>query len=324
MSAAVLLALTACVNLPGPVRAELQCDPARSNQYGGARACTAPRQRAADPGKGAKPPAPEELPLASGQIILIERPAPMSLYLSLMAERYVPFIHAGIVVMDEGTAYVYEAFGTFGIRVTGSPADDMHGGIRRVTLKSFLRRDGFIAVFEPPPGVDRSSLVEFARHHLARKTPFDGYFDTADAGRYYCVEFVARALEASGGPRVRGSQVTTNRSAGSVLDWLKTAGPELLLAGDLVDTQRPLALVSRRYSREQMAAYFELKKELHRRFTAQQPLGSLFRWRWQNLEYRPLVQAYFNAGLRPGAPDAVTLARQLFDGAQGPALGASR
>ncbi len=319
MSAAVLWVVTGCVHLPATVRAELQCVPERPNLYGGARACTAAEHAAAAQPQRARPAEVRDLPLASGQIILIERPVPMSLYLSLMAERFAPYIHAGIVVIDEGTPYVYEAFGSFGIRVTGSPADDMHGGIRRVPLKSFLRRDGFIAVFEPPPEVDRERLVQFARDHLARKTPFDGYFDNADASRFYCVEFVARALESSGGPLVPGARVTPNRSASSVLGWLKTAGPDLLLAGDLVDAQRPIWFSSRRYTREQMEAYFGLKKELHRRFTAQQPLGSLFRWGWQNLEYRPLVQAYFDAGMRSGAPDAQTLARLMFDGAQGPA-----
>lgn len=272
------------------------------------------RYRTVEAAHGARPASLRDLPLASGQVILIERPAPMSLYLSLMAARYVPFIHAGIVVLEDDGAYVYEAFGTFGVRVTRSPADDMHGGIRRVTLESFLRRDGFIAVYEPPPAVDRDRLVAFARHHARQQTPFDGYFDTGDGGRFYCVEFVARALESSGGPPVPTAPLTANRSAGAVLRWLKTAGPQLLLAGDLVDTRREVLLVSRRHTREQMEAYFALKRELHRRFTATQRLGSLFRWGWQNLEYRPLVKAYFEAGMRPGAPEAGVLAAWLFDG----------
>ncbi|HPF26358.1 MAG TPA: YiiX/YebB-like N1pC/P60 family cysteine hydrolase [Steroidobacteraceae bacterium] len=241
------------------------------------------------------------LPLESGQIIVNEKPGGMSLFLALVAERFEPYVHAGVIVLEGDQPYVYEAFGTMVPRLTGSPNDGMRGGVRRVTLASFLKRRGIAAIYDPPPGTDRSGLVAHVRRQHAARTPFDGYFDATDPSRLYCIEFVARALEAAGSPAIASTPVSRNHSVGVALRWLKVAAPELLLAGSLIDESRRVALIARRHSSGQVAAYHAMKRELHARFQMDQRLGHVLEWRGGSLRLRPAVAAYLEAGAKLAA-----------------------
>ncbi|MBC8026455.1 MAG: hypothetical protein H7Y89_10710, partial [Steroidobacteraceae bacterium] len=69
------------------------------------------------------------VPVREGQIAVIERPSATSVLLSFVAERYEPFIHAGLVVFDDGEPYVYEAMGVFKPHLTGRPTRGMGGGV---------------------------------------------------------------------------------------------------------------------------------------------------------------------------------------------------
>jgi hypothetical protein len=243
------------------------------------------------------------LPVAPGQLVFIEKPGAGSLFLSLASETFEPFIHVGIVDVENGKPYVYEAFGLILPRLSGAPNEGMRGGVRRVTLRSFLRRDGIIVLQEPPDGVDRTALVEFARARWRDKTPFDGHFDARDASRYYCVEFVTRALEAAGARRLAGRPLTTNRSMRTALDWLRIDAPELLLAGQWIDEERRVARLSRRLTAGEIDAYFERKREVHRRFTHERRLGAVFEWR-RGPRLRPAVKRFFDTGRWPAkSPD---------------------
>lgn len=320
----LVLLLAGCIHMPRDVRQQLDCPPAQASNYGGARACKSDVEAViAKAGNTQRRVASiGEVPYQTGQIILIERPGAVSLFLSLMAERFAPYIHAGVIVVDDGTPYVYEAFGFLMPRMSGSPTDGMRGGVRRVTLASFLKRDGIIAIFEPPEEIDRAAIAAYVRLQAARRTPFDGYFDSTDAARLYCVEFVAHALEAGGAEWPAGSPVSANASALVARKWLKITAPELLLAGDLVNPARRVWLSGRRYSEAQIDAYFKLKQELHRRFTSEQKLGSLLRWRAHSLRLRPAVQWYFDAGMAEEASDPRVLAVRIFDDETPPAIDA--
>ncbi|MBK6673284.1 MAG: hypothetical protein IPG49_07270 [Proteobacteria bacterium] len=309
------LLLSGCVHLPPHVRQELECEAGGTGIAVRGPACLIQepivRQQAAFRRQRALSIA--DVPFATGQIILIERPGAASLFLSLMSARFAPWIHAGVIVVDDGTPYVYEAFGIMMPRFSGSPTDGMRGGARRVPLASFLKRDGIIAVYDPPVRVNREVLAQFARRHVTQRTPFDGYFDSSDPQRMYCVEFVAHGLRAAGGDWPTGAPVSANPSAAVALRWLKIAGPELLLAGDLVEPGQLMWQGSRRYSPAQIDSYFALKRELHRRFTAEQKLGNLLQWRWQSLHLRPAVNLYFQRGMAAQAPDPIALAASLFE-----------
>ena len=138
------------------------------------------------------------LPVETGQIIMNEHPGATSLFLSLTAQRFAPYVHAGIVVMEEGRPYVYESMGIILPLPWRTPNQSVGGGVRRVSLDTFLLRGGIVAIYSPDPAIDRTALAEFARARLREKKPFDGHYDASDPSKYYCVEFVARALEAAG------------------------------------------------------------------------------------------------------------------------------
>jgi hypothetical protein len=251
------------------------------------------------------------VPVREGQIAVIERPSASSLLLSFVAERYEPFIHAGLVVFDDGEPYVYEAMGVFKPHLTGRPTRGMGGGVRRVTLDAFLSRDGIVALYEPEAFVDRAAAAAFARANRAAHTPFDDTFDARDARRFYCVEFVARALEAGGSAPIPGVRLSSNRSMRVLLDWLEIGSPTILLAGELLDEDRRVLLAHRRRTGIQIEAYFERKRELHRRFTDDQRLGSVFDWRPLGLKLRPKVREFLDLGLAESA-DAHALAAKVF------------
>ena len=251
------------------------------------------------------------LPVETGQIIVNEHPGAMSLFLSLSAQRFAPYIHAGIVVVEEGEPYVYEAMGAILPLPWRNPNAGMGGGVRRVKLESFLLRGGVVAIYSPGPGVDREALAGFARARERERKPFDGRYDASDPTKYYCVEFVARALEAAGGAPIRATPATRNPSVRVALRWVEIEAPEFLLAGDLVAEERRVALVSRRLTAHEIARYFELKRELHRRFTDDQRVGNVMSWRHQRLRLRPGIDRFYEVGVANDVDPAV-LADEMF------------
>jgi hypothetical protein len=260
---------------------------------------------------GAKPGSWRDLPLLSGQIIVNEHPTGASLFLSLIAERFAPYTHVGMVVIDPDGPFVYEAMGAILPLPWRPPNASVGGGVRRVKLAAFLARGGITAIYEPPPGTDRAALSRFARARLKEHKPFDGYYDPRDDSKYYCVEFVARALEAGGAAPIAPAATTRNASVRVALDWLGIHTPQMLLAGDLVSEERRVVLLSRRFTANQVARYFALKSEIHRRFTADQRIGNVVYWRHQRLHMRPSVDRFFEEGIREAiAPRA--LADEIF------------
>jgi hypothetical protein len=253
----------------------------------------------------------QRLPLETGQIIVNEHPGGVSMFLSLITERYEPFIHAGLIVFEDDGPYVYEAFGSFIPLPWASPNDRMGGGVRRVPLESFLARGGIVAIYRPPPSVDRAALAEFARAHWRAETPFDGRYDASDPSKFYCAEFVARGLEAAGSAPIPTTPTTRNRSVAVAFEWLGIATPEFILTGSLIAPERRVALLSRHESAAEIERYFVLKRELHQRFTADQRLGNVIFWRGQSLHLRPQIVAYFDAGVG-NQSDPVALADRMF------------
>jgi hypothetical protein len=239
-----------------------------------------------------------QLPVISGQVIVNEQATATSLLVTLMAERFTRYTHVGLIIIDEGQPYVYESMGTFLPLPWRPPNAGMLGGVRRVTLAQFVGRGGTIAIYDPEPGVDRVRLESFARARLREGRGFDGHYDPRDDSRYYCVEFVARALEAAGGRPAEPVPASRNPSLQVALQWLGIETPELLLAGDLVDESRRSLLLSQRFNPREVERYFALKQELHRRFTADQKLGHLFQWHGQGLRFRPGVDRFTDDAMR--------------------------
>jgi hypothetical protein len=123
---------------------------------------------------------------------------------------------------------------------------------------------------------------------------FDDVFDGRDARRMYCVEFVARALQSASARPIEPVPLSTNPSMRVLLDWLQIEASDLWLAGALLDDSRRVLLLDSGRSPARIARYFARKRELHRRFTADQRLGAVFEWR-RGLRIRPRVREYLFA-----------------------------
>ena len=237
------------------------------------------------------------LPIETGQIIVTETTGATSLFLSLMTRDYQPYLHIGLIAIEAGQPYVYEAMGAIMPLPWARPNAHVGGGVRRVKLASFLERGGITAIYEPPASVDRRVLGQFAHARWREHFPFDGRYDARDPSKYYCVEFVARALEAAGAAPIPATPITENPSLQVALEWLDIRSPELLMAGAVIADGRRVALLSRGLSESQVERYFVLKRELHRRFTPDQRLGNVMFWSRQQLRLRPSVEAFFEAGI---------------------------
>jgi len=265
-----------------------------------------------------------KLGLRSGQIVVSEQGGADSLFVSLMAQEYRPFVHAGIVAIDDGEPYVYEQNATLWPHLSGPPTRAMSGSVRRVPLAEFLARHRVVGLHSNPAGTDGDAVAGFAREHHRRGTAFDPFFDSDDPRAMYCTEFVALGL-AAGGARVEPVPLTRNESVATVLRWLDISTDRIHTAGSLVAGAPRIALLAPRDSPDELAMYFELRRELHRRFTPDQKLGNLLHWSWSGLKLREGVRTYLRAGLaaaRAGTPadDAarVVLAKLLAVNLLGP------
>jgi hypothetical protein len=235
------------------------------------------------------------LPLQSGQLVVSDSGEADSMLFSLLGEQYTPYGHAGILSIEAGKPYVYEGYALLLPFLSGPPTDAMHGHIRRVTLEQYIDRQRVTAIFDPPAGVDKVAVAAFARARHEDGTQFDPYFDWRDHTRLYCTEFAALALHAGGQQLPTPIRVRDNASLRVALDWLKVRALEIVTAGSLIEGAERVALISRHYTAREVEAYFAAKRELHRRFTSDQKLGSIWSWSWQGLRLRPQVAAFLEA-----------------------------
>ncbi len=264
------------------------------------------------------------LPLESGQIIVSDQGTPVSLFIALAGAQFQPFVHAGVISIEAGEPFVYESRATIDPIMWGPPTDSASGRVRRTPFDTYVARQRIVGIYDPPDNVDRARVAAFARQSYADKTPFDPYFDDSDHAKVYCSEFVAVALESAGADRIEVTPVNGNPSLRVVLEWLKVPPTGIVFAGSLVESARPVALLSKRYSPAQVEAFFALKRELHRRFTDDQRLGNVFVWRMGSVGFRPEVASFLDAGLsaagRPGvsAESSDALVASLADRMLGP------
>jgi hypothetical protein len=215
------------------------------------------------------------IPIRSGQLVVSEQGSPLGLLMSLLIADASPWIHVGIIAIEAGVPYLYESNGQ--IRPTWSsdpPTATVGGGVRRLSLEWFVANQSYIAIYAPPAGADPARIVEFARQSHARHIPFDAWFDLDDASRMYCTEFVALALAAADAPPVRTSAMNPNPSIRVLADWLQVRADTIIPANALIEHSERIALISKHHSPAQFMAWFSLKQELHRRFTADQKVGN--------------------------------------------------
>lgn len=229
------------------------------------------------------------IPVRSGQIVVSEQGSPLGLLMSLLIADASPWIHVGIIAIEDGVPWLYESNGQ--IRPTWSsdpPTAAVGGGVRRLSLEWFVANQSYIAIYAPPAGADPVRIVEFARTAYMQHIPFDAWFDLNDASRMYCTEFVALALAAADAPPVRTSAMNQNPSIRVLADWLQVRADTIIPANALIENSERVALIGKHHSPAQFMAWFALKQELHRRFTPDQKVGNA-------LSFSPIAGLGFQA-----------------------------
>lgn len=249
--------------------------------------------------------------LRSGQVIIREAGSSMGFLMNLMAIDYAPFGHAGIIVEEAGSFYVYDAFSQLDPMFWKPPTRRLRGKIRRTRLATFLQRGSISAIYEHA-AIDLNAVATYAREAFEDRLAFDGLFDYRTPDRVYCSEFVAAALQSAGHDATRATPRTENPSLNRVMEWLELDTPGFILSANLVKGAAEVARISPTLSPPQIEAHFAFEQELHRQFTADQKLGQLFHWTLLGPRIRP---------------ELVDLRRALMDGADAaddPAEWASR
>ena len=270
-----------------------------------------------------RPATYRELPLYSGQLVLSESGGPVSLLFSLFVEQFSPYVHAGVLVFENGEPIVYEARGRVQLETGTVPTDTIEGRIRARHLGKLLRRQNYVSIYNPPPGTNIDAMVRYVREQYRARLPFDPYFNTGDHSEVYCTEFLALALEAGGVPLPAATAIRKNPSLAVVRDWLKLASDSLYLAESMVSPDNRAMTLSRKHSIKHVRLYQAAKAELHRRFSADQKLGNVFSWSRGSLQYRPEIRTFLARAVdlqvqeedvtEVHAQEAVTrLARSMF------------
>jgi hypothetical protein len=232
------------------------------------------------------------VPLASGQIVLSEQGSAMSLFYALGLRDFLPFSHAGVLLIEDGAPFVYDAAGQLAFNPFGPPTDAIHGGIRRRALAEIIDGQGVVAIYEPPPGAHPGKMVTFAWKSVLAGHDFDPYFDDRENARLYCTEFVALAVRQAGGEPPAPVPMRRNASMAIALGWLGVSAPNILAAGSYAAPERHVATFSSRWTAAEIGAHFAFKREMHRRFGPDQKLGALYRWNGWEVDYRPDVEAF--------------------------------
>jgi len=239
----------------------------------------------------------DALELRSGQVVVTDSGGVTALFFALFAGEYSPFVHAGILVMEDGEPFVYETFGHFRAWFGRRPTDLIRGRVARSPLAEFVRRGKYVEIYDLPARVDAGRVTGYVRTQYARQTPFDPYFRFDEHDALYCTELAVLALDAGGWQTPDLIPFPDNPSLTRVRHWLGISDRGTVQAQQLIAPERFVAALSVLREQERFQVYIELKRELHRRFTADQKLGNLFEWNGRNLLYRQPVKDFIVRGL---------------------------
>lgn len=242
-------------------------------------------------------PGAQALALHSGQVLVTDSGGPAALFFALFATEYSPFVHAGILVMEDGAPYVYETYGQIRRWYGRRPTDMIRGRVMRTPLDTFVRRGKYVEVYDLPAGVDAGRVTGYVRARYADRTPFDPYFRYTDHDTLYCTELVALALEAGGWATPALQPFPDNPSLTRVRLWLGIDDRGTLQAQQLIAPERFVAALSVLREQARFQVYIELKRELFRRFTADQAVGNLFEWNGKQLDFRQPAKDFIVRGL---------------------------
>lgn len=242
----------------------------------------------------AHPPTYLGLPLRTGQIVITEAPGSYSFMFLLIPRKFFPFTHAAIVSVEDGEPFVYDISGEYKIGFHDRVMDGVEGGMRRQPFLQYVGVNLYAEILDPPAGVDGEKVAAFARAQMAKGTKFDAYFDFNEHEKLYCTELVQLALEAGGDKPRPIAEVNQNASVLAGMKWIGVALDSAAIpAATFLDESRFVAALGRFRTRAAAYAYFEAKRELHRRFQKDQRLGFLFNLKWTgDIEVHPEIEEF--------------------------------
>jgi hypothetical protein len=214
------------------------------------------------------------LPLRSGQLILTESPDATSFVFALIPKEFYPFTHVAVISVEDGEPWVYDvAGGVKTIPTRRRILDNVVGKMYRRRLFEYVAPNLYGEIYDLPPGTDGEKVAAYVRQKYEEGVEFDAFFDFHDHSKLFCSELVSMAIERAGGPSYRPGDSSPNPSIIAGMRWLGVPPGEALPAGRFFDPARYVGALGQFRSRTAAWAYFEAKREIHRRFTTDQRLG---------------------------------------------------
>ncbi|HVH41115.1 MAG TPA: hypothetical protein VM925_02195 [Labilithrix sp.] len=216
------------------------------------------------------------LSIKSGQLVLTESPDATSYVFFLIPKKFYAFTHVAVISVEDGEPWVYDVTGevkTFPFKKR--MMDNVTGKMFRRRLFDYVAPNLYAEIYDPPAGADGEKIAAFVRQKFKEGVEFDSYFDFHDHKKLFCSELVALAITSAGGPPLGPEPSNPNPSVVAGMKWLGVPPGEAVPAGQWADPARYVASLGQFPSRTSAWAYFEAKRELHRRFTMDQRLGYL-------------------------------------------------
>lgn len=259
------------------------------------------------------------VPLRSGQLVLTEAPGSLSYVIALIPEHFYPFTHAGIVSVEDGTPYVYDISGRVKMPFHSRVLDNVKGEMHRTPFLEYVAPNLYAEVYDLPAGIDGRKVVAFAKQKFEEKPDFDAFFDYSDHTKLFCTELVELALESGGAPPRSLVPTNKNPSMRTAMAWLQVPPDTVLPAGLFREGATYVGSFGQFESRAAAYAYFEAKREFHRRFTRDQRLGYVFSLKGTGeVDIRPEVDEFFKRSSHlfdgeptPPAPGDERIARSV-------------
>jgi len=237
--------------------------------------------------------------LSSGQIVLTDDSGtPMALVATISLLDFLPYTHAGFLVMENDEPFVYEMQTDVADMRKFGTIDWLKGTMIRESLKDEISSHAIVSVFDLPPEADRGRLLAYIKKAYEQHVPFDPLFDATDHSRLYCSEFIAAGLEQANASSVQPAHFRDYTPFAAAFRLRNIPDTGVFAPGLFADPARHVATFSEDLSPAQITADFEIKRELHRRFTSDQRFGALFEIQGNsNIELRPAIQQFMSQAM---------------------------
>lgn len=234
------------------------------------------------------------LALRSGQLVLTESPDTTSYAFVLIPKKFRPFTHVAVVVVEGGEPWVYDITGEIKtLPLRSRMLDNVRGKMFRRRFFEYVAPNLYAEIYDPPAGADPDKLAAFVKAKYAEGVEFDGHFDFADHKTMFCTELVELAIRHAGGPAQELEESNPNPSIVESMKWLGVPPGVVLPAGRYAEPSRYVGALGQFPTRTAAWAYFEAKRELHRRFTADQRIGYMLSVDKQGrIDVRPEITAF--------------------------------